>query len=274
MMKRLLSRERHLRICEVLQRQSMASVQALAEELNVSEMTIRRDLEVLERDGRARRTHGGATATDRMVFEIDNDRRRTAHLAAKGAIAAEAQRLIRPGHRIILDAGSTTLELALRLRNYEKLTIITTSLAVASALQACRRIEVILLGGILRNGRPDLTGAVTEQTLELFSADLAFQGADAIDLEGWIYNEDVQSAQVTKKIREKATQTYILSDSSKIGRTALVRCGNLREDMQLITDERIHPEDLEQLRRTLEIDPIIVRVDAADGTKPKEVPVR
>jgi DeoR/GlpR family transcriptional regulator of sugar metabolism len=119
---------------------------------------------------------------------------------------------------------------------------------VAAALQGSERIHTILLGCSLRRGRPDLIGGLTEQNLEYFSADIVFQGADAIDAEGWIYNEDVQLASVDQKMRQRAERTWILTDSGKLGRTALVRGGHLRETAGLITDAGITPSMRAALR--------------------------
>jgi DeoR/GlpR family transcriptional regulator of sugar metabolism/outer membrane receptor for ferric coprogen and ferric-rhodotorulic acid len=174
------------------------SIAELAREFGVSEMTIRRDLDVLEGKSQIQRTHGGAVLTERMMFEFDYRERRELNRAAKCAIAAEARKLVKRGQRLILDNGTTTLELASLLKDGEDLTVITPSLAVASELQHATGVEVILLGGILREGSPDLTGPVTEHCLEIFSADIAFQGADAIGTDGAIYNSDLRLARVDR----------------------------------------------------------------------------
>jgi DeoR/GlpR family transcriptional regulator of sugar metabolism len=156
--------------------------------------------------------------------------------AAKRAIAAEARKLIQPGQRLILDTGTTTLELAALLVDGEDLTVITPSLAVASELQHAAGVEVILLGGVIRRGSPDLTGPVTEHCLELFAADLAIQGADGIALDGTIYNSDLRLARVDQLMRPIAKRSWILADHTKIGTTALARCGSLADVDVFITD--------------------------------------
>jgi DeoR/GlpR family transcriptional regulator of sugar metabolism len=239
MAQRLHSQVRKARIREMLMKQELVSITDLAVMLKVSEMTIRRDLDELERGGEVRRTHGGAVASERMSFEFNFHQRRQTRQLQKMAIAAEAAKLIQPGQRLIIDNGTTTLELALALKDIENLTVITPSLAVASALQYSETIQTFLLGGLLRRGRPDLTGGLTEHTLDMFAADIAFQGADGIDREGWQYIEDVQLACVDQKICLRAQRTYILADSQKIGKTALIRSGHLKERAGLITDDEI-----------------------------------
>lgn len=234
-MKNLPSAARQARIRERFSIQPGISIGELAEGFGVSEMTIRRDLAVLEQQSHIQRTHGGAVLTERMMFEFDYRDRRANNRAAKRAIAAEARRLVKPGQRLILDNGTTTLELAAQLKDVEQITVITPSLAVASELQHAPGVEVILLGGIIRRGSPDLTGPVTEHCLELLAADIAFQGADGIGLDGSIYNSDLRLAKVDRLMRQRAERCCILADHTKIGTTALARNGSLAEVDVFIT---------------------------------------
>lgn len=247
---RIPSAARHLRIRERLALQPGAAIADLAQEFGVSEMTIRRDLTALEQQGHAERTHGGAVLSERMILEFSYRDRREQNRAAKCAIAAEARKLVKPGHRLILDTGTTTLELASLLRDGENLTVITPSLAVASELQHASGVEVILLGGTMRRGSPDLTGPVTEHCLELFSADLAFQGAEGIGHDGAIYNIDLRLARVDRLMRKVARRSCVLADHTKIGATALARSGTLADVDYFITDAGAAPADLRQLART------------------------
>ncbi len=225
------------------------SISELAKEFNVSEMTIRRDLTALEDKSHIQRTHGGAMLTERMMLEFDYRERRERNRAAKRAIAAAARKLVLPGQRLILDTGTTTLELASMLKDGEDLTIITPSLAVASELQHSAGVEVILLGGVIRRGSPDLTGPVTEHCLELFAADIAFQGADAIGADGTIYNSDLRLARVDQLMRRVASRCCVLSDHTKIGHTALARSGSLAEVDTFITDKGAPPEALKRFAK-------------------------
>jgi DeoR family fructose operon transcriptional repressor len=220
----------------LLAQQPSVSIAELAQRFGVSEMTARRDLSRLESENRVRRTHGGAVAADRMVFEFDYGARSRTQRTEKQAIARAARELIQPGQCIILDTGTTTWELACLLKDCPDLTVITPSLAVASELQFAPNVEVVLLGGIFRSRSPDLTGPVTEHCLNLFAADWAFQGAEGIDDEGDIYNVDLQLGQVDRKMRAIATQSCLLADSSKIGKTAFCRTGKITDFNYFITD--------------------------------------
>ena len=235
-MKHLTSAARQTKIRAQFAAPEGVSIPVLAREFGVSEMTIRRDLAALESRAQIRRTHGGAVLTERMILEFDYRDRRERNRAAKRAIAAEARKLVRPGQRLILDTGTTTLELAALLRDGQDLTVITPSLAVASELQHAAGVEVILLGGVIRRGSPDLTGPVTEHCLEMFAADIAFQGADGIGLDGSIYNSDLRLARVDRLMRQVSQRCCVLTDHTKIGGTELARSGSLAEVSCFITD--------------------------------------
>ena len=249
---------RQAKIRERFATQPSVSVAELAREFDVSEMTIRRDLNALETAAQIQRTHGGAIVTERMVLEFDYRDRRARNQEQKQAIAREARKLVKPGQRLILDNGTTTLELAGLLKDCEELTVITPSLAVASELQHAPGVEVILLGGVLRQGSPDLTGPVTEHCLQLFSVDFAFQGADGIGADGAIYTSDLQMAKVDMLMRSIARQSCLLADSSKIGLTALARCGTMSDVQYFITD---HNASATVLRRFEKLGPTIIRAN-------------
>jgi DeoR/GlpR family transcriptional regulator of sugar metabolism len=238
------------KIRQMFSRQSSVSVGHLAKLFKVSEMTIHRDLVKLEQTSSVRKTYGGAVVAERMIFEFDFAARRKAYQKAKQAIAKEAAKLIKPGYRVILDTGTTTLELAHLLKDMSNLTVITPSLAVASVLQFSKGVQTILLGGVIREGSPDLTGAVTEATLEMFAADIAFQGADGISLSGEMFNADMRIAVVDRKMRQRAGKTYILCDSSKIGKTDIASNGAMAEVEALFTDSKIKREQLSELQKT------------------------
>lgn len=249
MAKKLPSAARQALIRNRFSQQLGVSISELAAEFAVSEMTIRRDLDALERKAQIQRTHGGAVLTERMMFEFDYRERRERNRAEKCAIAVEARKLVVPGQRLILDNGTTSLELASLLKDGERLTVVTPSLAVASELQHAQGVEVVLLGGILREGSPDLTGPVTEHCLEMFAVDIAFQGADAIGEDGSIYNSDLRLARVDKAMRRVAAQSCILADHTKFGHTALGRSGSLADVDLLITDAGAPPALLKRFSR-------------------------
>ncbi len=234
--------KRYSEICRMLQADQQVSVPELSERFGVTQMTIHRDLDKLAQSGRIKKTWGGAVPAEKMEFEFDFTQRRQTHKKEKQAIAKKALELISPGQRIILDTGTTTLELAYLLKDLKNITVITPSIAVASLLQFSQTVQTILLGGIIRSGSPDLTGLVTESNLDMFTADIAFQGADGVDTDGNLYTEDTRIVKVDRKIRQRASKNYVLTDSSKIGKTALANNGLINEVDAFITDDKI-PED-------------------------------
>ncbi len=240
--------QRRTEIQKLFQRNEAMSIAELAGRLGVSEMTVRRDLDWLERKGQVRRTHGGAVSTERMTFEFDFVARRQANRPAKQAIARKALELISPGDKLILDTGTTTLELAHLLKDFDNLTVLTPSLAVASELQYSPGVQTVLLGGVIRKGSPDLTGLVTETVLDMFMADIAFQGADGIGTDGALYTGDMQMAKVDQKIRSRARKTYVLADSTKLNQPALTRHGFIQQVDALITDENLSASHRKRLR--------------------------
>ncbi len=265
----LAGKDRHGQIRQMLSENGSMSIGELAKTLAVSEMTIRRDVAELEREGFVQRTHGAVFATERLSFELNFLQRRESHREQKRAIAQVAAGMVKPGSRLFVDAGSTTLELVFCIRDIPNLVVVTPSLAVAAALQYAESMEVILLGGTLRRGRPELIGAFTEDIIELFTVDYAFQGADGIDLDGYVCSDSVESARISRRMRQKAKHAYTLTDSSKIGQGALIRYGNLKEGRALITDDQIQPQHLKALREGLNVT-VIIASASSEGASRKD----
>jgi DeoR/GlpR family transcriptional regulator of sugar metabolism len=235
-------------ITELLNTEGEQSVEALAERFGVSAMTIRRDLQSLAENGQVIRTHGGAAPSSRVSFEFRFLERARQSAGAKESIAAAAAELVHDGERLMLDSGTTTLALARRLRARSDLTVITTSLPIASELHATHHISILLLGGYLRNDSPDLIGGITERTLELLRADTAFLGADAVDANGEAFSSAVELARILELMAAACGRVYVVADSHKLGRNALIRFGHLAKFDGLITDAQAHPKTLNSLR--------------------------
>jgi DeoR/GlpR family transcriptional regulator of sugar metabolism len=238
------------RICEWIARQGECSIDELVERLGVSGMTIRRDLSALAEQGKVLRTHGGAAMAERVSFEFDFLRRLREHQAAKEAIAVAAAAVVKDGESVLLDSGTTTLELAKQLRQKERLTVVTTSLPIAAQLQYDRHIEVLLLGGYVRPSSPDLAGAMTEANLESLRADVAFIGAAGVDGHGVVYQTSPEVARLVAKMAASAGRVFVVADSSKLGKTALCRFGRLRDWSALVTDAAADRAFLRALAKT------------------------
>ena len=146
---------------------------------------------------------------------------------------------IKDGQTIILDTGTTTLEIARALRGKRKITIITTSLAVVSELQFDVDIELILLGGYLRDGSPDLHGPLTEQNLEMFRVNITFLGADAVGGDGVIYTNDLRVKKLDVIMAKISEKIIPVADSSKFNKQALCKIIGPKQYDTLITDKGI-----------------------------------
>jgi len=225
------------------------TVEDMARYLGVSGMTIRRDLRALAAAGRITRTHGGAAATSQVSFEFRFLRREKEHRDEKQAIAAAAAALVADGQTVMLDSGTTTLALARLLRGRQRgLTVITTSLPIASALFGWEGAQLLLLGGFLRHDSPDLIGPVTQSNIESLHGDVAFVGAEGIDEEGNVYNSPAL-AHMLGRMADACDRVYIVADHSKLGRRAMVRYGRLAQWTGLITDAGADAALVDSLRQ-------------------------
>ncbi|GDY53369.1 hypothetical protein SVIO_039920 [Streptomyces violaceusniger] len=187
------SRKRHAKIVESLRSTGVASVRELAENLQVSESTIRRDLTLLDRNGELLRTYGGAALTPHgaaeaagaEVDEIPFDLVISRDEALKEAIAEEAVKLVEDGSVIVLDIGTTPLAIARRLRG-RPVTVITSSLPVLDVLRDDDAVRLVMLGGVLRRNYQSLVGSLTEQALRQVSADLLFLSCTGVRPNGHV----------------------------------------------------------------------------------------
>ncbi len=225
-------------ILERLQSSGDVSIRDLAEKLGVSEMTIRRDLSVLEREEGITRTHGGAMLSRAGIIEFAFKEKERESSQEKKAIAREAVKLIQPGMTITLDTGTTTLEVARLLSGIKSLTVLTSSLAIASVLYAHNNIELVLLGGMARKGNPDLTGWLTEENLKRFRVDWAFIGADGVDPMG-VFTTDMNIARVSQAMIAGANKTVLTIDRTKFNKPAFVKFASWDQIDRLITDEGV-----------------------------------
>jgi DeoR family transcriptional regulator of aga operon len=238
------------KILEMLAREGEVSVQQLSERFGVTSMTIRRDLETLEQQGQLTRTHGGAVFSQRAVIEFAFLERGRARQAEKQAIAREAARLIEPGMTLVLDTGTTTLEVARALAGVPDLTVLTSSLAIASAMHAYGNIELVLLGGTVRRRSPDLMGALTEENLERFRVNMAILGCDGADASG-VYTTELSIARVSRAMINSAQNVVLVADSSKFERTSFVRFATWNQIHRVITDEEMPPAERKWLTKAV-----------------------
>ena len=211
----------------------------MARRFGVSAMTVRRDLAALASAGVAVRNYGGAVAAGRITFEFAFSRRQHLHLPEKRRIGGAAAGRLRAGQTGAVDTGTTTLEIARALAHKQlACTIVTSSLVIAAELWPRRQTELVLLGGRVRDGSPDLVGEETEAALKQMRADVAFLGADGVDPQRGVYADDPQVARVAGLMARRARRVIVVADASKLGHAAKARFARIGELDELITDRR------------------------------------
>jgi DeoR/GlpR family transcriptional regulator of sugar metabolism len=241
--------ERRRQILEILRNGTTVDTAELSNQLAVSEMTIRRDLQVLESENKILRSYGGATLARRLHLEFQFDQSRQQALGEKHAIGAYAASLVEPGDTLFVDTGTTTLEFARELSRRDiAATVATSSLAVGSELWGQDQIKVIMLGGQLRAGSPDLTGPLCEHSLEMLHADKAFLGCDGLDPERGCFATDTEGARVSATMLKYASWRCVLADGTKVGRHAPVHYADLRDIDLLVCDDTAPSTDLARIR--------------------------
>ncbi len=205
----------------------MSDLDSLAAELRVSQSTVRRDVEALENDGLARRTHGGViwvgdrNATTRPYAF---DQRLSQQTDAKRAIAREAKKLIQPGQTALIDGGTTTFHLADELLDIP-LQLVTNSLPIANLFLNNENVELVLTGGVMYPRYGVLLGPTAESMLATVHTKTMFFSVAGVH-EGALYNQNLLLVQSEKRMMEQAQEIVLLVDSSKFGQQALAKlCG-------------------------------------------------
>jgi DeoR/GlpR family transcriptional regulator of sugar metabolism len=228
--------ERLERIVQLLNQRGGARTNELAGELGVSAATIRRDLEELAARGSVDRTHGGAVILrSSTAKEAPYEEKALRMHTEKGRIAQRGLDFVPDGATIVLDSGTTVLELARRLIG-KPVTVIALDLPSAMALASGEGVEVWTPGGRVRNGLYSLVGPWVEGSLRTLAVDVFFMGADAIDSVG-VSNSTVEEAEVKRLAIGCARTTVLLADSSKLGKRSFARVCPLSAIGTLITDE-------------------------------------
>lgn len=257
---------RHARIIASFEKNGFVSIAELAEELAVSGMTIRRDLDLLGKRGLLTRTHGGAVATGTLAstaFIEDEpafEHRARINPVQKSTIARAAAAMVGPGESLGLDVGTSILSLAQLLTPRKDLRIFTNSLRVGMQM-AEGNSTVYVLGGQVRTPEYSMIGAQATEALRTHFLDKVFIGVSGVDAEG-IYDYSPEDSEVKRAFLANASQAIVLCDSSKFGRRALTRIASLDKIHTLIT-EAPPPGDLAAALRDAGVHVIIAPEGAA-----------
>ncbi len=233
---------RQTEILEMARSEGRVVVEQLAERFAVTLQTIRRDLTELSEAGLLDRVHGGAVMRT-GVSNIGYEERRRMHDSAKAAIGRCCARAIPDNSSMILNIGTTTEAVARELLNHRNITVVTNNMNVANILVANESCEIMVAGGGLRRSDGGLVGDLTTQFIEQFKVDFAIIGISALDRDGDLLDFDLAEVRVAKAIIRQSRQTFLVSDASKLDRSAPVKLASLSEIDAIFTDQAL-PEDL------------------------------
>lgn len=230
------------KIRELISDQKRIEVIALTKILNVSEATVRRDLEKLEAEGFLFRTHGGAIL---KASEDSSQETSTDEISQeKQMIASFAQKYVSSNEIIYIGAGSTCYQFALELKDKKDITIVTSNLDVSTGLAGYTNINVLLTGGAVqyRAAAITLVGQFANDMLDKIYVDKAFVSADAVDLQYGFSSANSDVAEITRRAMKMSGQTIMLCDIAKFDRKALVKICNLNDVSIIVTNPGIRPE--------------------------------
>jgi DeoR/GlpR family transcriptional regulator of sugar metabolism len=242
----MLTAERRRYILEILRRDGKVVAKALSEELGTSEDTIRRDLRDLSSDGLLQRVHGGALPASPAAATFAA--RREQAVSAKRAIARAAAELVRPGQVVLLDGGTTNVQVASLLPLELEATIVTNSPPLAAALAEHARIEVILLGGRLDRFSMVTLGEVTLDTLRMIRPDLYLLGICSLHPDVGISTPNLEEAYLKRAMIASAAEVVALASPEKLNTAASYVVGPLTELSEIITERSVPQEVLEPYR--------------------------
>lgn len=244
--------DRREQIVRMLDEADRLSVSRLAEHFGVTDVSIRRDLTILEEAGQLRRVHGAAVAAARGWRDGGFAQRARDHRDAKARIGAVAATLITSGDVVIFDSGTTVLQVAAHvpgpLRDGSVLTAVTNSLPVIDETTGWVRPHLICLGGLYLPDHRALVGPQTVADLRELSADIVFLGCDGLTIETGLTTPHVLVAEVGSTMVARARRVVAVTDSSKLGRRGFTPIAPISAVDVLVTDDEADPAEVERLR--------------------------
>ncbi len=237
---------RRAEILSMLRRDGKVYVTQLSEQLQVTPVTVRNDLDVLEKEGALLRMNGGAvelphTEEDPLIPK-DISRR-----YEKERIADTVARMVKDGATLFINSGSTTGLIAARLREHKRLNIVTNSLAVANLLGDVPSFRVILLGGEINTNYHFTYGSDAGEQLERYRSDMAILSVDGVDAEGGITTYHAEEALIDRLMMSHAAKVVVAADHTKLSRTGFNKVCDCQENITLITDRCVAAPDYAEL---------------------------
>jgi DeoR/GlpR family transcriptional regulator of sugar metabolism len=237
--------ERRQKINSIIEKTNSITVSELSQRLQVSVVTIRKDLDILESEGLVTRTFGGVILGQNSAPEDTADR-----LIIPSPLVVEAAKFIAPGQTIMLGRGKNVVELAEYLRIYENLTVITNSMEVALKLLKAPHIDVILTGGILRARTMTMLGHLAERVIKEICFDVSFSEADGIHPTYGITSSNIVEASTEAALLKSSNHPIILAEASVIGKIAPTLVSKLKPNLTTIVEGRPDPVMAQQLEKS------------------------
>jgi DeoR/GlpR family transcriptional regulator of sugar metabolism len=253
----ILGHERRAILLSELNENGYILATEMAEKLNITAITVRRDLAQLEKEGLCIRKRGGAArSTQGVSLELPYQIKQNSNIDEKKRIAEAAVRFVNHGSTIILDAGSTTYALALLL-SQKRITVVTNDLQIAVKLAASPNINLICTGGFAQTNVFSLHGSQVETFIRSLRVDMTFLGADAIHRDGIVSNVNLEEAMIKQAMIAAAEKVILLADSSKFEKAGFAKVCHLSDLNTIITDSGISEDKLGWLK-SINIETVII----------------
>ncbi len=240
----MLAAERHSKIIQMISESGVVQVEELAKVLDVSLMTIRRDLEKLKQDGIIERCHGGAV----IKREVSYMEKRTLKIEDKIKIAEKCASFVKKGDAVFLDAGTTTYEIAKRIQNIPGITVITNDLEIARVLLESDA-HLMICGGMVQKSTGSMLGPFANQMMEDIRTEIAFLGAMSIDDNFNVLTPTINKAVLKRTICKNSSRPYLAVDESKFGKQALMRINHLSDYTGVVTNKSLNSEEEAKIKQ-------------------------
>lgn len=238
---------RRSRILQILDELGQVNVHTLSQDLGVSEVTIRNDLDKLEKSKLLIRAHGGAFKTSNIALTVTEKKR--INIEAKRLIGKKAISLIEENDSVILDSGTTTFEIASGLGHFEKLTVISNALDIINNLAQYKNVEVFVPGGYLKEFSMSLVGPMAERNFRQLYCKKLFLGIDGVKANVGVFTHHMEEAYLNQIMIDIAEEVIVVADSSKFKKTGLAFIEGFEKIHKVITDANISEESINMLEK-------------------------
>jgi DeoR/GlpR family transcriptional regulator of sugar metabolism len=238
----MLAIERRAEIMSIISNEKSVRVNELSEKFEVTEETIRRDLDKLDKEGKIKKTYGGAVLVDLVSDDLSFSDRLTYNMKEKQLIASYANACVDDGETVFIDMSTTALELIKQVDSHKKFTVITNSLNALVELSQRKNITLIAIGGSFNESTLSMEGPMTTKFIDHYFVDKTFFSVKAISKERGIMDSKEHLSDIKRHMIENAKEVILLIDSSKFNHYALMNVVDLEKVDKIVTDYRMNQE--------------------------------